>query len=188
MTARQTASLAFKLTGIVCVIWSIPFLQTTLSVFTLDQIQAVHRSVLVALQAVPLLLLVSIGSVLILKSDALSEWAFREPGNVSTAAESSEVQAIALSVAGAVIVALAVPDLSKIAWNFVFLRMMRDPVERETPWLFEGAASRFARETWGHLVGAVVQLALGLALFLRSRAIAVWWDRLNRPGGNEQRT
>ena len=40
MTARQTASLAFKLTGIVCVIWSIPFLQTTLSVFTLDQIQA----------------------------------------------------------------------------------------------------------------------------------------------------
>ena len=190
MTARETASLAFKVTGIVCLIWSIPFLQTTLSALTIDRIPSftTHRWVLFALQVVPFLLLVSAGAVLIFRSDALSDWAFPRPGNASVSAEPSEVQAIALSVAGAVIVALAVPDLAKIGWNFVLLRVMRDPVEAQTPWLFEGAASRYAKETWGYLVGTIVQLLLGLGLFLRSRAIVRWWDRLNRAAVNDRST
>jgi hypothetical protein len=157
---------------------------------TIDHIPSftTHRSVLFALQAVPFLLLVSAGGVLIFKSDAQSQWAFPGPGNASVSAEPSELQAVALSVAGAVVIALAIPDLARIGWNFVFLRVMRDPVEVQTLWLFEGAASRYAKETWGYLVGTIVQLLLGLGLFLRSRVIVRWWGRLNRAGANDRST
>ena len=178
MNKREAASLAFKIAGLFAIIQAIEQSQSILIL-----LQAVFRAVefgmdlssegwwqfvLEAATVVgPFGLLIALGILLLSRSDRLAGRMFDDGApDPSPQTDAHELQAIAFSVLGVFVVAMAIPSLAAVLVN----ASVRDIPNDMRPSL------------WPPLVKLGLQLGIGAGLFFKARPLSTLWRKL-RTGG-----
>jgi hypothetical protein len=180
MTKREVASLALKLLGIyafILAISSFHSMMISLAIGAQYTGTTSHDSTFFLLAAgsgIPLLLLIFLGWYLIAASERLSKGLFpQEVGEDKISALSSEdAQTIAFSVVGLLLLTKAVPNLFRV--------MLRISSALQYKTL---SATVIKTGIIQSSVVVVVQLALGLYLFLGSKGLSGLWHKLQRTRG-----
>ncbi len=173
MSLRGIASLGFKLLGIFVIVQAVPLLQD-IGIF-LGSIESlastnVNIAVLIISAILPVGLLIGIGCGLLIFSSKLASRLITPDteGPRDPSADSEDIQAVAFSVIGVLVFVLAVPKLFQIGANYYGIKQMGQYARAELFW----------RGTWVHVIGLLVQLLIGLGLFLGARGLSNFWQRL----------
>ena len=176
MTKREVASLALKLSGIYAFIVSVSSLHTMMYMIAMHTNHANRVTISpfwAAGSAISFLFLVFLGWYLISASERLSRRLFPQDveGDKISAFSSENMQTIAFSIAGLLLLTKAVPGL------FQVILRISDIYSRNLPLAF--SKGRLVQEA----VVVVVQLALGLYLFLGSKGLSELWHKMQRTRG-----
>ena len=174
MTSTQIASLSLKLMGIFSIIQSVPFLKSLseyfiykdMNVFQPENSPPNYQFLLIGiLSTIGLLLL--LGTCLIIYSESLAKRITKdnEGKKISTDLTAKDMQAVAFSVIGIVMIVIAIPQLVKIATNIQALKMAGD----------EYPGKSVTAGTWAYAIGLSVQVVIGLLLFFGSRGLSSLW-------------
>ena len=181
MTKREVASLALKLSGIYALIVSVSSFHTMM--FMISSVGAQYAdhpgqgpnfALLAIGSVIPLLLLLFLGFYLIAASERLSKRLF--PQDVEkdeiSALSSEDMQTIAFSVVGLLLLTRAFPGLCRVILQISSALRFKN---------FSALITRTG--ILQNSVVAVVQLALGLYLFLGSKGLSGLWHKLQRTRG-----
>ena len=176
MTKREVASLALKLSGIYAFIVSASSFRTMM--FMIASIgdrpaQGPNSTLLAAGYGIPLLLLLFLGFYLISASERLSRHIFpQDSATEKTSPFSSEaMQTIAFSVVGLLLLTKAIPGLCRV------ILQIFDIYHQNL--LLGYVKGKLVQD----LVVRVLQLALGLYLFLGSKGLSGFWHKMQRTRG-----
>ena len=174
MTGPQIASLSLKLMGIFSIIQAVPILKDLWSYFVFkdssffgsDNMPPNYNYLLIG-TLTSICLLILIGACLIIYSDTLGKKIIKENNDtkISTDLTANDLQAIAFSVIGIVMIVMAIPHLVKIAANVQALKMAGD----------EYPGKSVSAGTWAYATGLSVQVIIGLLLFFGSRGLSSLW-------------
>jgi hypothetical protein len=173
MTQNQIASLSLKLLGIYSIIESIPLLRELSQVFAWrgSKIEMesgpIHTDLLLIgiITSVGLLLL--IGCCLIIFSKSLAKKMITEEEiiNSSTELTAKNIQAIAFSIVGLVMIVIAIPHLVQLTANLQALKSTGS----------ESVKKDISIGTWAYSIGIAVQFIVGILLFLGGRGLSSIW-------------
>ncbi|MGD0022342.1 MAG: hypothetical protein ABSC54_08575 [Smithellaceae bacterium] len=173
MTQKQVGSLSLKLIGIYSIIEAIPILQSLTGVFALRGSKNVMESqpfntdllLIGILTSIGLLLL--LGVCLITFSKALAKKIVEENETEDSSAELSaqNIQSIAFSVVGLIMVVIAIPHFVQLAANLQALK---------------NAGSEFPKQsisigTWAYNIGLAAQFIIGILLFFGGKGLSSIW-------------
>jgi len=182
MTKREVASLALKLLGIYAFIISVSLLHSmmlmiaTYSAQYADHLgQVPSLTLLAAGSMISLLLLIFLGCYLIMASERLSRLIFPQEGTEDkiSSLSSRDVQTIAFSIVGVLLLTSAVPGLFR-----VMLRISQVLYHQKN--LFSTVVKgRIIEDS----VVLVVRLTLGLYLFLGSKGLSRLWHKIQQTRG-----
>jgi hypothetical protein len=174
MTGSQIASLSLKLMGIFSIIQAVPILKDLSSYFLFkgsnfmapDKMLPNYNYLLIGILTSSCLLIL-LGMYLIIYSDSLGKKIIKESNDtiISTDLSAKDLQAIAFSVIGVVMIVMAIPHLVKIATNIQALKMAGD----------EYSGKSVTAGTWAYAIGLSVQVVIGLLLFFGSRGLSSLW-------------
>jgi len=168
MNTRSVASLSLKLLGIYAIILALPHTQILLF-FTQSFHGRETSPLMIVGYLAPFLLLIATGATLICFSAKLSRLLVSTSDSKSEPETStSDIQAIAFSIAGVIIAAKAIPRITQIVTNISLLYNKG----------LESMAERAIAQAWASGLGLVVQLAIGLWLFFGARGLTHMWQRL----------
>lgn len=170
MSRNDIANLAFKITGLYCLIQGIPFVRWALDARAWASTVWDYESWIVTLaMVVPLGLTMALGFYLLKQSRRLSEKMFPSPAPDPVPTDAGSVQAMAFSVVGLFAVVSALPNLVGallgiwLRWGDVQAKLgFYDEAAFVIPWL--------------------LQLALGVTLFVGAQRLAWFWRRLRLTG------
>ncbi|MBI4681094.1 MAG: hypothetical protein HY753_07840 [Nitrospirae bacterium] len=173
MIRIQIASLSLKLIGIFSIIQAIPILKELSAAF------AFKKSNLFISEAAPptfnylllgiltsIILLLILGTCLIIFSDKLAEKIMK--GNSETLLtdiSARDIQLIAFSVVGVVLIVLAIPQIVQLGVNIQVLKQAGDDLP----------IKNVLASTWAHAIGLTIQTIIGLLLFFGSRGLSSLW-------------
>jgi len=176
MTKQEVGSLAFKLLGVYALVRAAEHLRTLVmwvhSIATLvgmeEGFQAGASEVWASLFVVlPFAALVALGVFLLARSSRLSTRMFPDAdGDVAVTASIRDVQAIAFSVVGVLLFALALPQLAQIGVNLYY------------HWKFPEMNLKLLRGNWITLLTMCAKIILGTALFFGGRSLSNLWFRM----------
>ena len=174
MTGSQIASLSLKLMGIFTIIQAVPILKDLSSYFMFkgsnfmepDKLPPSYNYLLIGILS-SICLLILLGACLIIYSDSLGKKIIKENNDtkISTDLTAKDLQAIAFSVIGLVMIVFAIPHLVKIASNIQVLKLYGN----------EYPGKNVSAGTWAYAIGLSVQVIMGLLLFLGSRGLSSLW-------------
>jgi len=173
MNQHQIASLSLKLLGIYAIIEAIPLLRELSQVFawrgsTVQMESGPFQTNLILLGIlVSFSLLLFLGFFLIFFSNSLAK---RMSSKNEVISESTEltpknIQSIAFSVVGLVMIVIAIPDLVQLAANLEGLKSAGS----------EAIKKDISIGTWVYSIGLAVQFIIGVLLFLGARGLASCW-------------
>ena len=177
MNKREIASLAFKIAGLYAIVQAIKQSGSILLLLGallracdlgLETPEDLWRFLLdLAVVILPCALLTVLGILLLARSSKLAGWVF-DAGDPALAqpTDPHELQAIAFSVLGVFVVAMAVPSLGAVLMN----ASVRDLPEHLRP------------RVWTPLIKLGLQSGIGLGLFFGARPLARFWHKM-RTGG-----
>ena len=125
MTTRAVAELAYRLAGILTIILAVRMIPQAASAFAWDVMvpegSSFNRPLMLAGEVVPILILVSGGVFLILRSSALSRLSVSDTGVSAPQASPADLHAILFSTSGIVLVGLALPAIPRVVYSLVIL-------------------------------------------------------------------
>jgi|GEM_PF-1798623 len=173
MTQNQIASLSLKLLGIYSLIEAIPLLRELSQVFAwrgsrIEMESGPFRTDLLLMgimTSVGLLLL--LGLTLIIFSNSLSRRLITEEEAINEKAEltAKNIQSIAFSIVGLVMIVIAIPHLVQLAANLQALKSAGG----------ESVKQSIQIGTWVYSIGIAVQFIIGILLFLGGRGLSNIW-------------
>ena len=171
LTGIGLGTIALQLLGVYCISLALPIFSMLASYLGASGVTSIGRpgwQILFSFM-MPGTYLV-IGALLIRYAPRLSSWLFRETANgvmagPVTTAVGQHLQGIAFAVVGLMAIIDSVPRLTSFLWMAM------------TSWL-----GRFGSEGFGAAVEPIMRLLLGLALFLQSKGLALFWHKI-RAGG-----
>ena len=181
MTKREVASLALKLSGIYAFIVSVSsfhsmmFMIATIGAQYADHPgQGPNCALLAAGSVIPLLLLLFLGFYLIAASERLSRHIFPQDsaGEKTSPFSSEDMQTIAFSVVGLLLLTRAFPGLCRV------ILQISSALQHKTL-----SATVIKTGIIQSSVVIVVQLILGLYLFLGSKGLSGLWHKMQRTRG-----
>ena len=88
-------------------------------------------------------------------------------GDITESIRSKDIQSIAFSVVGLVIIAQALPALIRHGFDYAYL-LLQDELDM----------SHFMGQFWGQITSSVLMALLGGALFLGSKGLARFWHNI----------
>jgi len=175
MTKREFASLVLKLLGVYAIIEALPLIQYV-SMF-LGMLGRPNGEWPVGAwpwmaTTTPFLLVGGVGVILIARSDSLAGWLVTDDSKMDmrSGLSAQDVQAIAFSVVGVLVLLQAVPRLIHVI--AAFSQIASD----------EKMKSSLLRSACVSLATLLIQVGLGVALFFGSRGLANIWTRLRVAG------
>ena len=176
MKKRDIASLALKLLGIYAFIVSISMLQSI--VFVISRfIHTQEANLLTSIIGflIPLILMITFGIYLLKASDKLSNRIFTgiENNNSTMKLSSHDVQAIAFSIIGVFLITNVIPKLFQKIAQLLSLVSIQDRV------LLKTVGQRLSED----LLEMIIQLILGLYLFLGGKGISKLWHKIQSTRG-----
>jgi hypothetical protein len=171
VSARDLASLAYRLAGVYAFVQALRLLPSLLTApawnYEADNGPTVNMPMLVLGYFIPITLLVALGFYLVVKSRVLAELTVGGSTQPALPMSGREIHAILLSVLGVLLIGIASPSIPRVGQNFALLLgdYGRDGfLERRTA-LF--------KDSWLFLSGVVLQLALGVLLLFRARQLSL---------------
>jgi hypothetical protein len=178
MAQNKIASLALKLLGIYTIIETIPLLKDLAEVFAWrgSKIEMVSREINTNLIFIGILatggVLILTGLCLIRFSNALAKKMVdkNEINNSMTELSAKNIQSIAFSFVGLVMVVLAIPHLVQIAANLQALKMAGS----------ETIKQNISIGTWAYSIGLAAQFIVGLLLFFGGKGLSTLWFKLKK--------
>lgn len=178
MTKREVGALAFTVMGVYALILAV----NDVSFIFGSVINAVGSPIgistvliIVALTG-PMLLRIAIGIILILYRDAFSGKLFPGgPDMIAVHASTKDVQAVAFSVVGILLIVQALPDIGAIAMNISYRAREVEP------------STSVRHGMWIKGAMMVVKLVLGISLFFGGRSLSNYWHMLRNYGHTAQR-
>jgi len=179
MTKREVASLAFTIAGIYALIQAIPMVPSLVSWFGMmrgiaestESAKTGQWALVTVAMMLPLAGLLLVGYLFIAHGGKFAARMFPDEDTApGTKASVGGLQAVAFSVVGVLVVAMALPRLLN-AVGFLANVYARTPPPERIPWT-----------PWTGLLAGVVQLGLGVGLFFGGRGLANYWQRLRTVG------
>ncbi len=173
MTQKQIASLSLKLLGIYSIIEALPLLRELSQVFAWrgSKIEMesgpLHTDLLLMGIMISIGLLLLIGLCLIIFSKALAVKMVTEKETKDSAAEltAKNIQSIAFSIVGLVMIVIAIPYLVQLAANLQALKSAG----------VDSVKQNIEIGTWAYSIGIAVQFIIGILLFLGGRGLSSIW-------------
>jgi hypothetical protein len=167
MVNKQIASLGCKFLGIYALIQSIPLIGNFFQMLSLVKDDPSFGVGLFLSTFLPFLIMAASGLALIIFS---RKFAHKMVPSVSvTLAEqglsSKDIQSIAFSVVGLVLIVIAIPKIFQIGWNIYALQSAGD--QRNTQELLQ--------RNWSFTLATGIQFIIGLFLYIGSELIATAW-------------
>jgi hypothetical protein len=176
MNNIQIASLAFKLAGIFSISQAIPLLRQISEVIALKNSpffdssfgQAFPGNYIFTGIIASISLLILFGFILLFFSNTFSRKMFPQgssPSTPETEITAKNIQAVAFSVVGVILIVIAIPKLVQIGANIQALANAGDgdPVRS------------ISIGTWAYSIGLTVQMFIGILLFLGARGLSTLW-------------
>ena len=180
MTKSDIFSLALKILGIYTLIIAISSLRMTFymifAYFNNHQSAPSMASIIVG-SLLPLLLLLLLSYYLIDRSDKLGKLVFpnSQSEKVVVSISTAEVQAIAFSIIGVLVIVWAIPKLFQVVIQISFLKLHLKDV-------FSPGMSQKLIE---YSIDVLSRLALGIYLFFGSKGLVKIWHRIHALGNKE---
>ena len=174
MTKQDVFSLALKILGIYTIIVAISALRFSLSMIfsyiTNPQYFPSLVSIVVG-SLLPLLLLLILSYYLIKRSDKLSKTIFpnSQSEKVILTLSSVEIQSIAFSIIGVLVIVWALPKLFEIVTQLSYSKIHRGDV----------FSVRMGQKLIEYSVDVVIRLALGIYLFIGSKGLSTIWHKIH---------
>jgi hypothetical protein len=173
MNQNQIASLSLKLLGIYSIIEAIPLLRELSQVFAWrgSKIQMDGGPFKTDLLLIGILisfgLLTLVGFCLILFSKSFATRMTTKDEIITETSEltARNIQSIAFSVVGLVMIVIAIPHLVQLAANLQALKIAGS----------EMVTKELSIGTWAYSIGIAVQFVIGLLLFLGGRGLSSIW-------------
>ena len=164
MNPRQVASLAIAITGLVGIVYSFKLLQgITSSVIWMESGDPVISLFVMAAVLVPYFLLVGFSVVLVARRDRVAQLWFPKAPTTPSPITANQLRAVGYSVAGVLLIGLAVPDVTQVLGSLFFIVFPSQAARS----LFESQSLefvRYARSSWSFALGTVVQAGIGVYL------------------------
>ncbi len=159
MTNRELASLGIKLVGLYCLIQVV----ARVAGFSYSLLSGQAKMPALGLFFGVFLVFVALGVLLIWKSERFVHLALpRAERSSHEGSEPPRLQAVFFSVVGVVLIVQALPSVT--------LFVARHWIEESPPFGWQ----------WPHLAALLVQVVLGVALFLGSAGLTRIWRRINQ--------
>ncbi len=173
MTQNQIASLSLTLLGLYSIIEAIPLLRELWQVFAWrgSKIEMesgpLHTDLLLIGILTSFGLLLLVGICLIFFSNSLAKRMITEETiiNPTTELTARNIQCIAFSIVGLVMIVIAIPHLVQLTANYQALKSAKDEMIKQ----------KISIGTWAYSVGLVAQVIIGLLLFLGGRGLSTIW-------------
>lgn len=178
MTKHQIASLSLKLLGIYSIIEAIPLLKELSQVFAwrgskLEMEGGFPNSDILLLGimlSVGLLLVIGLCLIIFSKALASKMVTSQELEDPTAELTAKDIQSIAFSVVGLVLIVFAVPHLVNIAMNLQALKNVG----------VDSAKHNIAIGTWAYSIGIAVQFIIGILLFLGGSGLSSIWHSIQK--------
>lgn len=181
MNNIQIGSLAFKLAGIFSIIQAIPLLRQISEVFALKNSpifetasgQAYPSNFIFIGIITSISLLILFGLILLCFSNSFSRKMFgkdNSPSTPETEITAKNIQTVAFSIVGVILVVVAIPKLVQLGANIQALVNAGD-----------GEPTRnISVGTWAYSIGMAVQMLVGILLFVGSKGLSSLWYFLQK--------
>jgi len=167
MNQTQLTQVALKIIGIFAIIQSIPILGSFFQTLSILDLKSTSKSLMIIGAIVPFILMAVSGLCLIVFGNKLAEKMFpqisqdTEMGGIS----SKELQAIAFSVVGILLMLFAIPHFAALIWNYHVITNAGDEMPLKS----------ILENNRNYIIRTVVQFLLGFFLFIGSAAVSALW-------------
>jgi hypothetical protein len=172
MDKHQIASLGCKFLGIYALLESIPLFGNIFQIYVLAKGESAFGIAVVLSTAVPFMLMIACAAALILFSnrfaDKMIDCKSDESSNQGVSLE--DIQAVAFSIAGLVLLVLSLPKMVQIGWNIYALKAVGN----------QRHAAEILKNTWSIALAAGLQFIIGLVLFIGAALLAKVWHKTVR--------
>lgn len=176
MIQREFGNIGIKLLGIVAFLYALGYFPSLVAAFQED---GKNMPLLVAANILGVFLYMAAGKYLFSRSEYLSRRLFTAEADSGMQITSETLQPVMFSGIGIFILCQAIPKVMEIFFRFFLAR--RREVDEFTRAMI---AREFAGQNWAAVLGLVIQILLGLVLFLGSSGLSKLWHRL-RPLAKE---
>ena len=169
MNKQELSQIALKILGIYALLESIQLFSGVLSVFGYPEDMPFNRFVMILSVVVPFLILVWSGLFLIRRTDKITAKYFPSGPIENSELKGSQIQAIAFSIIGIVLIVTTIPKLSQLGMNIYALMSRAKEI---------GAELDLERDTIGFGINLLCRFILGVLLFISGESIANLWRRI----------
>jgi len=171
MSITQISSLSLKIAGIYSIIQALPLMQHLLTPFAMQSDEMPYLNFLFIGAILPILLLLTLGFCLIFFSDKLTKrMNFGNESSITAGVSLKDIQVMAFSIVGIIMIVLAIPKLVQIGVNINALKQIGN----------EAPLKRITISTWAYTIGLLVQLIFGLLLFFGAKGLSALWYYLQQ--------
>jgi len=172
MDKIQIASLGCKFLGIYSIIQSIPLLGNVLQIFALAKDDTSSGVSLFLSAFLPFLMMATWGVALLIFSNKFAQKMvsanIEEPAG--TVLSTKDLQSIAFSIVGLVMIVLAIPKIFQIGWNIHTLQSAGD----------QRGIQELLMQNWSFTLATVIQFVIGIFLFIGSELLSSGWHFIIR--------
>lgn len=172
MDKKQIASLGCKFLGIYSIIQSIPLLGNVFQVFAFAKDDSSFGVSLLLSALLPFLMMAALGIGLLVFSDKFAQKMASANFSVNShnSLSAKDLQSIAFSVVGLVMIALAIPKIFQIGWNVHALQSAGDQRDFQ----------ELLRQNWSFTLATGIQFLIGIFLFIGSELLSSGWHFIIR--------
>jgi hypothetical protein len=170
MTDFRIASLVLKIVGIYSLVSSIDLIQPLITAFAMSTTWT-NISLLFIGALVPFLLLIIVGCFFLFYSNKLAtKMISSDENNIGQELSSQNIQTIAFSIVGLILIVIAIPKLFYIGSNMYAFKKAGD----------EAVIKNMSLSTYAYAASLIVQFILGLIIFLGAKGLSSLWFFLQK--------
>jgi len=169
MTKQELSQITLKVLGIYALLESVQMISGLINVFAFSEDMHLERYAMILSVVVPFLLLLWASLFLILRTEKITVKYFPIGYIENLGLKGNQIQAIAFSVIGVVLIVTTIPKLSQLGMNIYALMNRASEL---------GAELKLERDTIGFGLNLLVRLILGVLLFISGESLSNLWRRI----------
>ncbi len=169
MDKQELAQIALKILGIYALLDSIQFVSGIINVFSFPVDSSLLRSFMFASMIVPFMILIWAGLFLLRKTEKISLKYFPKGQIENLNMKANDVQAIAFSIIGVVLIVTTIPKLSQLGVNAYALMDRAENI---------GADYKLERETIAFGINLFCRFIIGILLFVSGESLSNLWRKI----------
>lgn len=172
MTNQQIASLSLKILGIYSIILAVPMIGNLINAFGFPANGIMERTTIVLSVAITFVLQFGTGLYLIYFGDIIAIKIMPKADTIdsNSALNSRDIQAMAFSIIGVVLIVVTIPKLFQLGANIYAIQRSADSMQAEY---------KFERDTIAFGVNILCRFILGVLLFITGDSLSNIWHKIN---------